>query len=89
MWACDPYENEIRNEPQNCFQQALIIAEEHNVQVIYWVDEYEHYYVVVPESKWALGHTEFYPRLSADYVLAHGEQREITDNDRAIWLPKK
>lgn len=47
--------------------------------------EYEHYYVVVPDSEFALGNVEHYPLLKSDHVLKNGEKQVLTQSEIAIW----
>jgi len=86
MFLYDPYNGDMPDHYQNCYQQALKIAAKHGVDKIYWLPTEQHYYVVIPGSEFALGDTEHYPKKTATAVIKEGIPVSITEEDKAIWM---
>jgi hypothetical protein len=88
MFFYDRYENPEPPLPEtadNCFQTAVRIAADNDVDNVYWVEEYEHYYVVVPGKEYALGERADKPRLKSRDVEENGIPHTVSDLDVSVW----
>ena len=85
MFNYDPYEKGGVPSEGNCFANAVRIALELGADVIYWMREYEHYYVVLPGEDYARGEYWHYPRLRVSEVLENGVPHKITASEAAIF----
>lgn len=85
MFNYDPYENGVVPSEGNCFADAVRIALELGANVIYWMREYGHYYVVPPGEVYARGECLHYPRLRVSEVLENGVPHIITASEEATF----